>query len=354
MKNAHFVRSLALAACAVAQSACAGAPATSPMLPASLSPAGQPVSRSAEHPATLGRATFIYAAGAHQGLYSWGLGTFLATKTGNVKPDRFIGGSSTDLYYAMTASVRGGGDIYTCNLPGSMLHFSAAANGDVVPASFLAGSNVPLKSCGGAFIDAAGNFVADNGVGTSTGQVYVWSPGASGNVAPAKVYAGSQTLLDSPSQVTEDALGRIWVVNQQGSAPVEAFGSAQGNVAPAVRIAGPATHLKKPVGIAIHPRTQQIAVSDNGANSVFYFAVNANGNVAPVRTIAGPNTKLNGVYGIAVDYAGYTYVSTCPGTGTSGGSILVFAPGANGNVAPVQDITGPNVWFTCFTGLTVK
>lgn len=64
----------------------------------------------------------------------------------------------------------------------------------------------------------------------------------------------------------------------------------------------------------------------------------ATGDAHPLATIAGPDTGiLAGVGGLAVDSEGYLYAAT---TNTSGvGAILVFAPGANGDVSPVRTIT---------------
>jgi len=50
--------------------------------------------------------------------------------------------------------------------------------------------------------------------------------------------------------------------------------------------------------------------------------------------ISGASTGLNGPRGVAVDSAGQIFVAN---TGTN--TILIFAPGANGNVAPVAMLT---------------
>ena len=75
------------------------------------------------------------------------------------------------------------------------------------------------------------------------------------------------------------------------------------------------------------------------------YAVSSTGNVAPVRTIIGSNTGLTGADGILVDKSGDLYVANCTGCFQSSGSadsIFEFAPGANGNVAPIRSITGSN------------
>jgi len=73
--------------------------------------------------------------------------------------------------------------------------------------------------------------------------------------------------------------------------------------------------------------------------SVTSYGRRANGDMVPLQTIAGSNTGLREPLGIAVDHRGKIYVANVFGGGSNGyGSILIFAPGANGNVAPVATI----------------
>jgi hypothetical protein len=62
------------------------------------------------------------------------------------------------------------------------------------------------------------------------------------------------------------------------------------------------------------------------------------GDAHPIATIAGPHAGfLDGVGGLAVDSRNYLYASAASQAGI--GQILVFAPDANGDVAPVRTIT---------------
>jgi hypothetical protein len=71
------------------------------------------------------------------------------------------------------------------------------------------------------------------------------------------------------------------------------------------------------------------------------FAPGANGNVAPLRAIGGPRTGLSGAGGVALDPVGELYASNTFDFSASGSSITVYAPGASGNVAPLRTIQGP-------------
>ena len=354
MNCSQIVRILAAGLAAGAFSACGAAPAggssagTMPAIPAAKSLGLH----------TTGRASLIYASGLQRSStnpYPDALAAFPATSTGNVVPFRFINGSYTQLYAPESAAMGAGTDIWTCNLDGAILHFAAAANGNPSPNWSIAGSNVPMHECGGMTVDAAGNVFATDIQGyNKPALLLMWKRGMNGNVAPSRVYGGSRTLLEAPAKVAEDLKGRIWVTNVVGSALLEAFGSTGGNVAPIVRIGGSSTQLTEPIGLAIDPHTQDIAVTQGYGNDVLFFAPNANGNAAPLRRIFGGNTGLEFPDAVAIDGAGYTYVANCPVRKGRQASIVVFAPGANGNATPVQVIEGSNVWFSCIEGLSVK
>jgi len=69
------------------------------------------------------------------------------------------------------------------------------------------------------------------------------------------------------------------------------------------------------------------------------YAPGANGDVAPIRTITGSNTGLSAPQYDAVDSSGRLYVTN---DGSSLGTITIYAAGANGNVAPIATIGGAN------------
>jgi hypothetical protein len=76
---------------------------------------------------------------------------------------------------------------------------------------------------------------------------------------------------------------------------------------------------------------------DETQGSVLVFAPTANGTVAPLRTI----TLSGDPHVIAVDSAGNIYVAIAPLTGPLPAMILEFAAGANGNATPIRTITVP-------------
>ena len=90
--------------------------------------------------------------------------------------------------------------------------------------------------------------------------------------------------------------------------------------------------------IAVDPRTDELFVYNQTTDltqiQVSVFAAKASGDVPPVRTISGPATGITGpgfeagTNKIAISADGRLFVSE------PNGRILVFAPGATGNVAP--------------------
>lgn len=62
---------------------------------------------------------------------------------------------------------------------------------------------------------------------------------------------------------------------------------------------------------------------------------------------------LSSPYVVAMDDAGYVYVANAPQVSNPQGSILVFAPGLNGEVAPIQVISGSPTMLAAPTGIAV-
>jgi hypothetical protein len=189
------------------------------------------------------------------------------------------------------------------------------------------------------------------------GSVTVYAANATGNVRPYRKIEGSKAGLGLNGHaygVAVDRRGEIYVLE---SARVSVFAAAaNGNVRPLRSIAGPKTGL---------PIVQSIAVESNGYiyaslclrcdsghlrrhYAISVFAPDANGNVAPIRTISGSNTRMKNVAGIGIDGVGNVYVANIPICSSfpyphkcrGQNEVLIFAAGANGNVAPIRTISG--------------
>jgi hypothetical protein len=133
--------------------------------------------------------------------------------------------------------------------------------------------------------------------------------------------------------------------NATGTSPVlPSVGSAQ-NSAPAGRTKAATSSC----GV-----THCIYVAnDTGsyADSITVYPLNANGNVTPVQSISGANTGLSYPAGVAVDQGGNVYVTN---SSYPVASITVYAPGANGNIAPIRTIEGSSTDLHSPRGIAVN
>jgi 6-phosphogluconolactonase (cycloisomerase 2 family) len=162
--------------------------------------------------------------------------------------------------------------------------------------------------------------------------------------------SGPHTGLQSPMAVSWRPSGKIYVGNKphgkQSFVSVFAAG-ASGDATPVAVIRGDHTGLNGITDVAVGP-TGKLYVANSGANTVTVYAAGANGNIAPIAKVGGSHTGLEGVLGLTVDRFDTLYVVSNPfvvnNTGAAGGTkiggVTVYAPGANGDVAPTARIAG--------------
>ncbi len=286
---------------------------------------------------------------------------YAAQANGNVKPTRTISGSNTDLVSPAGIAVDAGKNMYVTNFlnPGEyfVTVYAAGARGNAAPIRTIRGSNTGLYGPTGIALDSTGATYVVNAL-VAHWAVNVYAAGANGNVAPIRTISGGSTGLVWSSGVALDTNAEVYVTSDYGCDRGRCSGTdqvtvyaagADGNVAPIRTISGSATKLMSPSGIALDANNNIYVVSgtftDRGGtlDSINVYAAGANGNVAPIRTITGPNTRLKNPDGVAVGADGTTYVANF-GTVEHGSEenpkITVYAAGANGNVAPIRTIHG--------------
>jgi hypothetical protein len=127
--------------------------------------------------------------------------------------------------------------------------------------------------------------------------VTVYAPGANGNAAPIRTIEGPDTGLDASFFLALDATGSLYVANSAIST---------GNAATA------------------------------GIVTTTVFARGASGNARPTQTLH-PSVQSAGTFGnsVAVDGAGTVYMNDMDGAG-----VVVYSPGAGGNVPPIRTLKG--------------
>ena len=296
----------------------------------------------------------IYVVNSDYGGTPSSLNVYPGTANGNAAPIRTITATS---YLGTGIAVDGSGMSYVSGYAsGTSIidEFSPGANGNVAPTNVISEPSNYLNfgyNISGLALDGAGNlYGAVSSSGSPPLFVAVYPPGATGNASPSRTISlpvsQNAVLNVDPSGLAFDTAGNLYAVQNEdifGGPYVAVYApGASGNVAPIRTISGSNTGLYQPTYDAVDS-SGRIYVTNLGTVTV--YAAGANGNVAPIATIAGSKTGLAGnglsyAGGIAVDSSGLIYVTT--GVRQLNPSILVFAPGANGNVPPLRTITGSN------------
>ena len=197
----------------------------------------------------------------------------------------------------------------------------------------------------GLDVDLAGNLYVSTSVAIGSGpsgRVYLAAvvySAVNGTLTSARSIVGDSTGIASNSPIAADAAGDVFVaggVYNSGSQSVLMFSpTASGNIAPTAAISGSSTGISSVRGLAVDRSGNLYVLS---GDSVLEFAPGASGNVAPIRTITNPQITSDTIGGsIRVDAAGNIYVF---GTGTDAEqTILVYPPTASGTATPVATIT---------------
>jgi DNA-binding beta-propeller fold protein YncE len=186
------------------------------------------------------------------------------------------------------------------------------ANGMDAPLRIISGSHTNMADPHGVRWDAAHH------------EITVASHGNSTVIAPYTAY-------DAQSSAPEAAA----VGGQFVPASINVFDeTAAGDAKPVRTIQGANTKLNWPMGIDIDGTHDEIAVANNGDNSILVFRRTAQGNVAPARVIRGAKTGISSPMGVAVDPQRNELWVANYGDHTA----LVFAREATGDAAPKRII----------------
>jgi hypothetical protein len=221
----------------------------------------------------------------------------------------------------------------TTGTPSQILAFSSNVNGNPSPVSAI---TLPSGFAAGYIAgDTAGNLY----VSTSS-DIREYPAGATGSAAPTRILpADATTTIANITGFTADSAGNLYV--SEFNAGIAIFsGTANGSVAPArfIRVGG-SSGLMFPEALATDSAGNLYVAnfSQSGQGSVFVFGPTANGDVAPARILNVATT------GMAVDRSGNLFT-------TANGGIAVFGPQASGNATPIRTIRGTDTGFARFTG----
>jgi len=110
--------------------------------------------------------------------------------------------------------------------------------------------------------------------------------------------------------------------------------TAKDDAKPLRTIQGERTGLDWPMGISVDTLNNEVAVANNGDNSILIFSRKASGDVAPLRVIRGARTGVNRPMEVTIDPKNNEIWVANFGDHTA----VVFARTANGNVTPKRII----------------
>lgn len=192
--------------------------------------------------------------------------------------------------------------------------------------------------------------------------VAIYRREAIGLEAPVRIIKGPHTGMADPHGIHWDVAHHEIVVASHGNysviAPYSAYDpagssvptsvgghflppslavfaeSAIGDARPLRMIQGARTQLDWPMGIDIDQRHNEIAVANNGDDSVLIFDRTAEGDARPARVLRGARTGISSPMGVAIDVRNDELWVANYGDQTA----LVFSRTATGDVAPKRII----------------
>jgi hypothetical protein len=170
--------------------------------------------------------------------------------------------------------------------------------------------------------------------------------GASTSSALPQTAALPQTEL-APARPLSGASDLLYVGNTGNNSITVYNHAAQGNTAPLYVIAGSRTGINSPGQLSADAQGNLYVANgsslDSGTNpGVLVFAHGANGNVSPIRNISGPSTGIKNVRAMIVDKTTGNIFVADNGVGAGDEStLMVFPPNATGNIAPLARMAFP-------------
>ena len=164
-----------------------------------------------------------------------------------------------------------------------------------------------VKNTGLGCTQVAAEDVPSEGGQFQPPSLTIYSATASGDEKPLRTIQGAHTQLDWPMGIDVDAAHEEIAVANNGDNSILIFRRTQGgDVAPLRAIRGSRTGINRPMGVSIDTKNNEIWVSNFGEHTALVFACDASGDAAPRRIIRSaprgtPSTGFGNPQAVAYD-----------------------------------------------------
>jgi hypothetical protein len=155
----------------------------------------------------------------------------------------------------------------------------------------IAGSSTMLSNVNqsGLAVDASGNIYAALEPSTGPPYIAVYPPGEYGNIAPARVISGSNTGFKIPSQIGVSAGGTLSVFDSQSQEVFVFAPGASGNVLPMAEFQSPQLPYNSPMAVDASGNVYAFNLTNlSGPQALIVFDAGASGFVAPSLSVTMP------------------------------------------------------------------
>lgn len=308
---------------------------------------------------------------------------YALTDSGNVFPTRDIEGAATNMtgdrgnsssaLYGIALDTSGSiyGIQHWATLdntdPWSIVVYAPNTTGNVASVRYIHGTNTGFPVGGTVGLEKAGICVDDDGhiYAGIYNKIYKFAPNADGNATPTTFFTFTGDEMVSSlffdrrrqwiwvSRTGSIAAVNVYQFNSTMRASIEAYdlnGVLQRHIPGNNVFAAPNnTTIWSPQQVSIGP-DGSIAIANVihfsfDSPNILVFAPNADGDVAPSRTIIGPSTGIQAPLGVAWGSDGTLFLADGEFTGPDAGSnafIAAFVANADGDATPLRTIAGAN------------
>ncbi len=174
---------------------------------------------------------------------------------------------------------------------------------------------------------------------------------ANGNVNPVRTLQSAYMARTTHEVAIDNVHDELVVPNPFAQALLFFRANAKGNDEPVRVIQGPKTLLGGSMdtdNVSIDTVHDEVYTTQEGSDSIFVFPGRANGDVAPIRILHGPDTQMRFPRRVTIDPIN-NLIAVVASKG-----ILIFDRTASGNAAPKCVISGPKTGLGGGEGMTLS